>query len=348
MNYLLEKLGKYKKYFFEIIIGFLIFLTLDLTIIERLPENTNISITQIIQVIKKFLESDFFSSLITGFISSAFVVLFGVQSLKDYIKKIEESKEIGMLQSFWDSSSLIFYIVFGVESTQNNDEIEPRFGYAQAIGLSRITSILRRIYGKKITINIVPLLPEDKIPKKCFEQNIIIMGGEYSLNIFRELNIGLKVPFYQYELQSDNRYFCRKENEVILDTLKSNIDINKKLVKRDLGTIIRIKNLKNKNLIILYNGNYSAGLCASILTTVNYNNFQESQFKPSINAQQLIVSVKDIPSTNIISIDHPVQTFLPWMEFPINNDDLQKIIDNITIDNNDNQYSELIHPSDEN
>ncbi|HEX8890759.1 MAG TPA: hypothetical protein VF779_16535, partial [Pyrinomonadaceae bacterium] len=72
--------------------------------------------------------------------ASAIVVLLGVRSIKEYIRERERKQSIGLLEEFWATpgGSKVFNIVFSAEWDCREGEIEPRFGYAQAYGVSEV------------------------------------------------------------------------------------------------------------------------------------------------------------------------------------------------------------------
>ena len=77
----------------------------------------------------EFLDSVVIPFLV-GLASSSIVVLFGVRSIKDYIRGRERRQSIGLLEEFWSapSGSNVFNIVFGAEWHGRVGELEPRFG----------------------------------------------------------------------------------------------------------------------------------------------------------------------------------------------------------------------------
>ena len=203
---------------------------------------------------------------IIGLASSAVVVLFGVRSIKDHMRETERRRLIGKLEKFWksQSDSKTFNIVFAAEWSGREHETEPRFGYAQAYGVSEIINCLNLVFGIHAVPKLVVVTEEDSLDPRLFDDNVVMLGGEYSIRKYGEISRAIDVPYYQFELCPKDRKmstakWCISKEVIFSKTLNGHLIT-------DIGTVTRIRNPKNNNLIILFNGNYGAGLLGSILS----------------------------------------------------------------------------------
>jgi len=253
--------------------------------------------------------------LVVNLVSSVVIVLLGVRSIKDYIRDVDRKRSVGMLTQFWSTSrgSNVFNLVFGAEWYGRQGEIEPRFGYAQAYGVSEVIDCLEAVFEGKAVVHLVVLKKDDPIPTHLFEENIVIFGGAASISQFEAISRALEVPYYQYSFDHSNRSMetapARTPKEIIASTVE-----NGELVA-DIGTVTRLVNPTNRRLVILFNGNYGAGLLGGVIAvTRNGPSIQDMQ--QAATAQQLVVKVSDIVN-NIIDQTHTVEPVRPWLAFDV-------------------------------
>jgi hypothetical protein len=274
------------------------------------------------------LVRELFLPFIIGLASSATVVAIGVKSVKAYIRDIERKRSIGDLVHFWSGpgKSRQFNIVFGADWAGREGEIEPRFGYAQAYGISELISCLELIFQSDVTVKPIWIRSTARLEKQFFDENIIILGGQLSIEAFGRFSRRIAVPYYQYQLDPSNREF---EEHTTKERIPS--DIKDKRLVADVGTVTRLLNPANRNLIVLYNGNYGAGLLGAILSTTKKDNFHRTGFSSTCEAQQLVIRVADILD-NIIDRDHTVQPVRNWKEFHVKDEQIDAaIIDKDTV-----------------
>src|SRR5574337_265377 len=131
-----------------------------------------------------------------GIASGAVVVLFGVRSIKDYIRERERKHDIGLLEDFWATSggSKAFNLVFGGEWSNREGEPEPRFGYAQAYGVSEVIDCLETVFENKAVVRLIVVKRDDTLPAQLFEENLVVFGGEGSISDFGVISRALGLP----------------------------------------------------------------------------------------------------------------------------------------------------------
>lgn len=265
---------------------------------------------------------------IVSIIAGSIVVIIGIRSLKDFIRGREIEKEYGPLRKFWDTGSQCynFVIICGHEKAADPDEKEPRFAYSEAFGMMHVTETLRALFGNRCTIKNAIIDRDDRLHKTCFEDNVIIFGSEYSVAKFRNLCLSFKVPYHQYDFDPKCRSLQLIKNGKIIDRLSSVIDDATGIVSYDVGSIVRIVNPINKRLVVMLNGNYAAGLYASILNVTSLRHFSKSclGFNPEARAQQLVIGVSI--SDKMMKRDHPTDVFKQWTEFTVEDDDFEKAV----------------------
>lgn len=256
--------------------------------------------------------------LIIGVASSTIVVILGVKSIKSFIRTRERAKEIGELLHFWDTGTADspFRIILGREQALDSNEIEPRFPYSEAFCIMGIREILITIFGKRVRVLVTPLNPESVLNPSFFEENLVIIGGEYSLHSFGKFCRSLKIPYYQYDLISEKRSFQRLEHNKTTETISSVVDMQAKSVKYDIGTVVRLINPLNGHLILLLNGNYAAGLTAAMTAITSPRYFPSKGFDPSASAQEILVGVSNIQD-NLVLPEHPIEVLRGWLGFHV-------------------------------
>jgi hypothetical protein len=255
---------------------------------------------------------------IVSIIASMIAVFFGIKNLKTYINEVKLKK----LSVFWSNtknSNEIYNILYTIKYPNGTS---PYVGYAQAKGLQLITETLKNIFGQNVIINTISIEKDDPIDYNYYKNNLIIFGGEYSLKVFGLISKLLEVPFYQYDIDPEKRIISNIDRSV---SFSSVIDKNKDISK-DFGTIVRLINPNNGKVIILFNGNYGAGLLASILMVTNIGNFNKTNFNNELKFQELVCEVGSI-TNNLIQEDHNIEVRGDnWINFSPKND-FKKIID---------------------
>ncbi len=256
-----------------------------------------------------------------GILSGLSVVALGVRSIKEYLREAEWKRSTGDLARFWigPGKSKTFNLLFGVEKGRDG-EVEPRFGYAQAYGLSEIASCLDLVLAGKGNLNLKSMRVGDSVANEVFTQNAVILGGEMSMAWFGRFSRRLEVPFYQYHLDAHSRQLETHPSISPGERVASCVEGDSLLA--DVGTVTRFINPINGNLIILFNGNYGAGLLGAILSTTRKENFHRDGFVSSDRAQQLVVKVSPIIG-NIIDRDHSVQAIRNWIQFRVGDAELR-------------------------
>jgi len=250
---------------------------------------------------------------VVGLASSAIVVLIGVRSIKEYIREGERRRNLGLLPEFWSTpgGSKVFNVVFGAEWQGREGEIEPRFGYAQAYGVSALIDCLGAVFDTRAVVRLIVVKKTDRLSSQLFEENLVVFGGEESISQFGAISKALDVPYYQYKLDLNSRSFetpaSRPPREVVCSDTKDGQLI------ADIGTVTRLVNPSNRRLLVLFNGNYGAGLLGGVLAVTRNGPLLEG-VKSTATAQQLLVKVPDI-SNNIIDRTHTVEAVRGWVEF---------------------------------
>lgn len=262
---------------------------------------------------------------VVGFLSSAAVVALGVRSLKEYQRELERKRVVGELARFWTTrgASSVFHVVFGAERHQ--DKLEPRLGYAQAYGVAELVSILDEVFRGRVRVNPIPVQPGQSVPAGLFDDHVIMLGGELSLPQFGTLCRRLEVPYYQYDLSANdpNRRFVTKGDQLPLEDIRSRVVAGRLIA--DVGTVTRVVNPDNGNLVVLYNGNHGAGLLGAILSTTNAASFIPTGFAIDVEAQQLVVNVTKI-NDNIIDKNCRVGHVRGWVRFSLKLSNLQSAL----------------------
>ncbi|HEX8891309.1 MAG TPA: hypothetical protein VF779_19330, partial [Pyrinomonadaceae bacterium] len=163
---------------------------------------------------------------------------------------------------------------------------------------------------------------DDPLPARLFEENLVIFGGELSINQFGAISRAFDVPYYQYNLDLDSRSFetsaSRPPKEVISSDTKDGQLLS------DIGTVTRLVNPANRRLVVLFNGNYGAGVLGSILA-VTHNNPLLEGVENAAMAQQLLIKVHNI-TNNIIDQTHTVEAVRPWVKFNLPDGEFHRVI----------------------
>lgn len=285
---------------------------------------------------------DFFTNLTISIITSVITIFLGVNSIKEFIRERDKKKEIGELKTFWSNGKVneTYHIFFGTEQASDITEVEPRLGYSEAFGISQVSQALNSIYDKNVIVKLHDTSLNEKLNKECFNENVIIFGSELSISAFGDFCRTINVPYHQYSTETTRRTFTRLNGETSSEVLYSIVDVDSKKIINDIGSVVRIFNNYNKKLIILFNGNYAAGLLSSILSVTNKDLFFNSKtFDKRASAQQLVVSTSNIKG--VMQIDHPVKVLRDWESFDITSEQLNNAISKITIHTN-NQSNPLI------
>ncbi len=273
---------------------------------------------------ENFIVNQVLVPFLIGIGSSAIVVLFGVRSLKAYIKDRDRKKLNEKLGAFWrcPSSSRVFHVVYGASRTERTNEPDPLVRYSITYGVSQIINSLNLIYGQSAVVKHHILRSTDRIDPSIFDDHVIILGGEISIMQFGDISRALSVPYYQYELDLENRKLITHRSISPKEELSSTLE-NGALVS-DIGTVTRLVNPKGSNLVVLFNGNYGAGLLGSILF-VTHNDLIPDGLKRSAIAQQLVVGIPNIIG-NMIDIRHKLVCVRPWRTFPFMETDFSKAV----------------------
>lgn len=251
--------------------------------------------------------------LVIGLISSAVVVLVGVRSIKEQIRERDRVAELGLLVDFWKppGGSYVFNLIFAADWCGRENQIDPRFGYAQAYGVAEITKCLEKVFYGRAIIRSIVVRKNDVLASNLFDENVILFGGEASISEFGVISRKFQVPYYQYNLDLNSRCFethcSHAPSEIIFSVVRDGRLIS------DVGTVTRIINPANGSLIIMLNGNYGAGLLASVLA-ISRNTPLLGGISRASSAQQLLVKVSNIVG-NMINRDHEVGALRPWIEF---------------------------------
>jgi hypothetical protein len=226
----------------------------------------------------------------------------GIKGMRGWIQKMTP-----LTTSFWRSGKQKkgWSIIFGTEKASDRNEIEPRLGYGEAFGISEFVNVFRLLGIKNSEYALCPLMKQDPLKTDFFEgeSDLIIMGGELTLTHFQTLNIGLGVPYYQFDLNARERVFSSKMPEYIDKSFTSECSAKGDLLQVDYGTITRIMNPRTGRLIILFNGNYSAGLLGAILYVTREEWLSRSRFDKRAPNQQIVVRVDGIQH-NLIDTGH--------------------------------------------
>jgi len=261
---------------------------------------------------------------VVGLASSAIVVLIGVRSIKEYIRERERRQALGLLEDFWSTpgGSNVFNVVFGAEWHGRGGEIEPRFGYAQAYGVSELIDCLDTVFDTKAVVRLVVVKRTDPLPAQLYEENLVVFGGEASISQFGAISKALDVPYYQYNLDLNSRSFKTAASRIPREVISSDTKDGQLLA--DIGTVTRLMNPANRRLVVLFNGNYGAGLLGGVLAVTRNNPLLEG-VKSNATPQQLLVKVPNI-SNNIIDQTHTVQAVRPWVEFNLPAGAFQRVI----------------------
>jgi hypothetical protein len=262
--------------------------------------------------------TDIIIPLVIGVLSSSIVVLIGVQSIKQFMLRREREREIGNLREFWDSGSGsgVFHVICGQEHAADSAEVEPRLGYSEAFGIMAVRDTLQRIFGNKASVQMIPMEKESELPPALYKANLVIFGGELSLNLFGRINRLIEVPYYQYEMDVLHRDFQRIQDGVVTERISSIVDFESFALKYDIGTVVRLVNPITRRLIVLLNGNYAAGLVAAITAITSKDQFPDDGFDPGAEAQQLVVGIDDIVS-NMALLGQRIESVRGWRTFTV-------------------------------
>jgi hypothetical protein len=270
----------------------------------------------------------FLIPFIVGILSSSIVVLFGVNSLKEFSRKKEREKELGNLRSYWEAGSSSYLIICGKESALNDSEMEPRLGYSEAFGIMLISEILNKLYGNRARVNVKLVDPDEKLGIDNIDSNVIIFGSELSVNGFRDLSDAAEVPYYQFGIKNDSRSFQRKQGESVIEELSTIADYEKGKIDFDYGTAVRIKNKTTKNLLVLLNGNHCAGLMAAINLITDKDLLEKSCFLEDALAQISIVGV-NVEGKELVMKDTEIDIVKQWTKFPVDIDKINNAIQDL-------------------
>lgn len=270
----------------------------------------------------------FFLNIVVPFLigcaSSALVIVLGLKNLRDYIDARERAKTIGSLEKFWATRNhhMVFHIVYGAARKKMDNEFEPLLSYSITYGVSEIVDCVHLVFGGKAVIRHVIVPKDGKIDTKLFDDNVIILGGELSVSQFGDISRAICVPYYQYDLHITDRKFTTHSSITPKEQIVS--DFKDGNLVTDIGTVTRLINPRNGNLLILFNGNYGAGLLGSILS-VTRNQSHLSEVESDAPAQQLIICVPNI-ADNMIDSDHAVKNIRPWTRFNLQQTDLHQVL----------------------
>jgi len=280
--------------------------------------------------IMNFFLTQILLPFVISLLASAIVVIFGIRSLRDYIDDRVLQEQYGQLKEFWwsEGAGKRYVLIAGSEAgDEHSFEVEPRIGYSQSHSLTEVTHVIEAVHNSQASIESLLLARDGVIPSEIFiNANVIIFGGELVLEKFRQLSLDLEVPFYQHNLDLQQRNLTRLGHGRVIEELQSHVDFASRRILSDFGTATRILNPSNGKLIFLFNANYSVGLLASVLATTQPGNFPSGSFNKSTLAQQLVVEVSNPDRNNLISKQHPI---IPrnWITFTITGDQIREAIE---------------------
>jgi hypothetical protein len=258
-----------------------------------------------------------------GVASSALVALMGFPSVRQSIEARQRKRNVRQLVAFWGAESASWTIVCGCEDASVEEEPEPRVGYAEAYSIAEIKRVLQTIHGDRtIAIHLSLLKERERIPRELFRDNVVVTGGVRSLEQFGVLCRLLRLPFQSTDDALYDRTFGRLEDDRIGSPIfASQVDKDEQRVLRDFGLIARIRNPENGKLIVLFDGNYAAGLLAAVLVATSNVRLSESQFAgaASKGAGDLELAVEvDSIIENMITLPEPeIRTVSAWVPLAI-------------------------------
>lgn len=270
-------------------------------------------------------------SIFAGILGTLALGYFGLSNLKHFIEDQERKKELGELKLFWgtpninkrQSNSTKFIIVTGTEK-QNDETIDPCIKHSHAKGIFEIQQTLEKIYGSNISIENKLVAIQKSFDRDIFEHNVVIVAGENCHEAFSAFYNHLQTR-YSHSISGDG-------TKIISSTkggqYKSRIDKTNTILG-DYGTVTRITR-KDGKLIILYNGNYSAGILGAIRATTNKEIFLQTHFKKGEKAQQLLTHVENKEKTDILTLPNKLhfEDDLKWVDFDINETEIINAIKN--------------------
>lgn len=274
-------------------------------------------------------------AFIVGVTSSVVVALMGFPSIKQYLQSRARKKNLQEVLKFWESSEA-WNIVCCCEDSSMEEEPEPRVGYSEAYGMAEIKRLLQTIYpGRPINIHLTLLKEQQAIPRELFKENIVIMGGVRSLEQFGVLCRLLRLPYQSTNDGLYDRAFGSLQGNTITDPFYiSEVDKDEQRVIRDFGIITRIVNPENSKLIVLFDGNFAAGLLAAVLVATSNARLTNTRFtaflKPEIKATQIVLQVRGIIE-NMITLPEPdMSAVTPWTSFEIDRVALSTALNSIS------------------
>ena len=284
----------------------------------------------------------FWQGIITNLLSSLITALiivvltaFGVPTIQEQFRRSQQLQKFGELPRFWrtDKSDLGYTIICGKEKAHlHSAEPEPRIGYAEAFGLLLLTQTLHQITEKNTSIR-QELVDEDgSLKESWFNGHVILLGSELSIKHFGNISRASGIKYFQFDMTRDTlpRTLQFDQSGRKISMFESILDEKGQAIRRDYGSVVRIVRPGNR-LLILLNGNYGAGLLASIFAVTRREepeDFSLDDFYPDEKAQEVVVQVEDF-ADNLLRpydlISRPDGHF-HWYPFNLHTEQLDQAI----------------------
>jgi len=241
--------------------------------------------------------SDMVFPFLVGLLSSVIAVLFNVRPIKEMLAAEQRERQLKSLSKFWTpgersaalavgggSPRMKFYVIFGSnEKGETDRDPDPVCRYSVVYCVSRIAKVLELVHGADVEVTPVLLTRDEAIPEVCFRNgHVVILGGQLRLPPFKDLNFGLKVPYYHYNQDqfssSDFKPYYMQRNfqeepTNARDLLYGALNTENRVVA-DFGTITRV--CIEDRLLVLFNGNHGPGLLAGVLAATSHQGSAQS------------------------------------------------------------------------
>jgi len=279
-------------------------------------------------------------------ISGGLIVIIGLKSFQELSKEVIKNRRLGELKKFWTNGNDIFnfrekyHIIFGVDLPEQEEANEPQFKYTQGFGIYEIKRTLEEIHEKEATIELHPLKKGESLEEVFFKDHVVIIGGKHGVKNFDSFCKTLGIEYlYSTSNEGSRELIKTTEGETQVERLISRIE-DKKIV-HDYGTIVRIVNPNSGKLVVIFDGNYGAGMLGAVkfatatkrdgLLSEKFNrskhNFFNRKFNQKITAQQLVIEVKNTTKKHIIDIELiQVRVARDWSDFDVYHNQMGKAI----------------------